>query len=221
MTIIYRTQANRITIAEAKRLILENLPKELCGSVYARITPDGDIDWDGPVNVIEEAVVMAEPFIDRDFPVMLEQMKTEPMMRYRPAIKGYPESKTMEAEYTIAHDEFCRVADGYQLLVQIGEAAPPPHALEHETATPAPVVASEWVMQAQTRAKEIVKESRARDFYPSQENLGDQIASEFRKAGITGADGKPLSGATIKRHALKGISSATGKQLSTTIGRGK
>ena len=141
MTIIYRTHANRITIAEAKRLILENLPKELCGSVYARITPDGDIDWDGPVNVIEEAVVMAEAFIDRDFPVMLEQMKTEPMMRFRPAVKGYPESKIMEAEYTIAHDEFCRVADGYQLLVQIGEAARPPHALEHESATSAPVVA--------------------------------------------------------------------------------
>lgn len=89
------------------------------------------------------------------------------------------------------------------------------------TAKPAPVAASEWEMQAQTRAREIVKESRARDVYPSQINLGDQIASEFRKAGITGADGKPLTGATIKRHALKGISSATGKQLSTTIGRGK
>ena len=142
MTIIYRTYANRITIAEAKRLILENLPKERHGSVYASITPDGVIDWDGPVKVIEEVKVMAEPFIDRDFPVMLEQMKIEPMMRIRPAVKGYPESKIMEAEYTIAHDEFCRVADGYQLLVQIGEAAPLPHAGEHEGATPAPVVAT-------------------------------------------------------------------------------
>ena len=53
MTIIYRTYANRITIAEAKRLILENLPKERHGSVYASITPDGVIDWDGPVKVIE------------------------------------------------------------------------------------------------------------------------------------------------------------------------
>jgi len=89
-------------------------------------------------------------------------------------------------------------------------------------ATPAaPVVASEWVIQAQTRAREIVKESTARNVYPSQVNLGDQIASEFRKAGISGADGKPLAGATIKRHALAGISSATGRQLSTTIGRGK
>jgi len=36
-----------------------------------------------------------------------------------------------------------------------------------------------------------------------------------------GADGKPLSGATIKRHALKGISSAQDKQLSTSPRRGK
>ena len=87
--------------------------------------------------------------------------------------------------------------------------------------TLAPVADSEWVTKAQTRAREIVKESKELDRYPSQENLGDLIAAEFRKAGVVGADGKPLSGATIKRHALKGISSATGKQLSTTIGRGK
>lgn len=93
---------------------------------------------------------------------------------------------------------------------------------EQSLATPAPVVvAGAWVAKAQARAREIVRESKERDRYPSQENLGDTIAAEFRKAGIVGADGKPLTGATIKRHALKGISSATGKQLSTTIGRGK
>ena len=95
------------------------------------------------------------------------------------------------------------------------DTAPP------QTTMPAPVAGIEWKVQAKTRALEIIKESKKRDLYPNQENLGDQIASEFRKAGITGADGKPLSGATIKRHALKGISSATGKQLSTTIRRGK
>lgn len=90
-----------------------------------------------------------------------------------------------------------------------------------QTATPAPVMAAGWVTQAQARAREIVRESKVRDRYPSQENLGDTIAAEFRKDGIVGTDGKPLTGATIKRHALKGISSATGKQLSTTIVRGK
>lgn len=87
---------------------------------------------------------------------------------------------------------------------------------------PAPgVTGGEWVTQAQRRAREIIKDCREHDRYPSQENLGDTIAAEFRKAGTVGADGKPLSGATIKRHALRGISSAVGKQLSTSIGRGK
>ena len=87
--------------------------------------------------------------------------------------------------------------------------------------TPAPVADDAWKTKAQNRAREIVKDAKARDRYPSQENLGDLIAAEFRKAGIVGTDRKPLTGSTIKRHALKGISSATGKQLSTTIGRGK
>lgn len=138
MKTIYRTQANRISIAEAKHLILEHLPRERYGALYARITPEGEIDWDGPSNVIEEVGVMAEPFINRDFPVMLAQMQVEPTMRFRPSIKGYPKTKTMDAEYTIAHDEFCRVVEGYQLLVVIGEAPKPQAALEQQAATPAP-----------------------------------------------------------------------------------
>ena len=125
-----------------------------------------------------------------------------------------------EPDFVTTPDD-CRLT-GYNVhaLADAFIDAPAP---EQNTATPAPapVADSEWVTQAQTRAREIVKESRELDRYPSQENLGDLIASEFRKAGIVGADGKPLTGATIKRHALKGISSAKGKQLSTTIGRGK
>lgn len=75
---------------------------------------------------------------------------------------------------------------------------------------------SEWVSEAQSRAHEIIKEQRARDLYPDQLGIADQIAREFRAAGKVGADGKPISGAYIKRHALKGITSAIGKQLSTS-----
>jgi len=87
--------------------------------------------------------------------------------------------------------------------------------------TPAPVSDVEWVQLAQTKAREYIKQQRDRNLYPSQEAIGDRIATEFRKAGIVGIDGKPLKGSYIKRHALKGISSATAKKLSTTIGRGK
>jgi hypothetical protein len=107
--------------------------------------------------------------------------------------------------------------DGYM------EATTPPAPPATDTAPPEPQAAAvgDWVEVARTRAAEIVKEQRGRDLYPSQESIGDTIATEFRKAGIVGTDGKPLTGATIKRHALKGISSAVGKQLSTTIRQGK
>ena len=70
-------------------------------------------------------------------------------------------------------------------------------------------------------AEEIIKRQRAKDFHPSQEHIADEIAREFRADGVVGAGGKPLTGAYIKRHALKGISSAQNRQLSTSIRRGK
>jgi hypothetical protein len=81
--------------------------------------------------------------------------------------------------------------------------------------------AKEWASDAQSRAREIIKEQKSRDLYPDQIGIADQIAREFRIAGRVGSDGKPISGAYIKRHALKGISSAIGKQLSTTRREGK
>ncbi len=78
-----------------------------------------------------------------------------------------------------------------------------------------------WKVKARDRANEIIKRQRERDLHPSQINIADEIAREFREGGIVGAGGKPLTGAYIKRHALKGISSAKGRQLSTSIRRGK
>ena len=90
------------------------------------------------------------------------------------------------------------------------------------TLTPIKSVANDdWVLKAQARAIEIIKRQKLKDLYPSQVNISDEIAKEFRADGIVGSDGKPLRGGTIKRHALKGISSAQNKQLSTQTGGGK
>jgi hypothetical protein len=100
-------------------------------------------------------------------------------------------------------------------------------ASKQETATPGAVVtvgafdSEAWVNKARERAAEIISRQRGKDLYPSQIHIADEIAREFRTTGVLGTDGKPLSGATIKRHALNGISSAQGKQLSTRTGRGK
>ncbi len=78
-----------------------------------------------------------------------------------------------------------------------------------------------WIAQAQEQARSIVKRQGDMDLYPSQMDIADEIARDFRKRGIVGASGKPLSADSIKRHALKGISSAKGRQLSTSVHRGK
>ncbi len=81
----------------------------------------------------------------------------------------------------------------------------------------------DWKALAKTRALAIIKEHKLRDTYPSQEIVADTIANEFRNAfpQVVGSDGKPLTGASIKRHALKGITSAQGKQLSMKTLQGK
>lgn len=86
---------------------------------------------------------------------------------------------------------------------------------------PAPTNTAEspWMAQARRRADEIIQRQRARDCFPSQLDIADEIAREFRAAGITGTNGKPLAGAYIKRHALRGISSAQA-QLQSTKPRG-
>lgn len=74
---------------------------------------------------------------------------------------------------------------------------------------------------ARTEAQQAIARYAARDLYPPQAAIADEVAADLRKRGIFGADGKPLTGATIKRHALRGISSATKKAQSTTLKRGK
>lgn len=105
------------------------------------------------------------------------------------------------------------------------EAKPVPQAVPAVQAEANAVVGSanheEWKLKAQSLAKEIIERDRKKDLYPSQENLADEVARVLRQKCIFGSGGKPLTGAYIKRHALKGISSAQGKQLSTAIHRGK
>ncbi|WP_157020004.1 hypothetical protein [Acidovorax temperans] len=122
-------------------------------------------------------------------------------------------------------------------LNEWGESRKPPHVFstasapepqaEPGSARPTPVKdvsaddGEKWKQKARQRADEIIKRQRAKDLHPSQEAIADEIAREFRQACIVGAAGKPLTGAYIKRHALKGISSAQNRQLSTSVRRGK
>ena len=86
--------------------------------------------------------------------------------------------------------------------------------LDAASATPvSPRTAPDWMQKAQDRAHEIIAGHRSRDLFPPQQTIANQIAEEFRAAGVVGAGGKPLTGSYIKRHALAGISSEVGKRL--------
>lgn len=110
---------------------------------------------------------------------------------------------------------------GYGSGLKIGTAgatrASPPNA-EHTLGDP---TEQGWIIQARKHADQIIKRQQARDLYPSQLDIADEIAREFRRSGVIGVGGKPLSGEYIKRHALKGISSQQAQLKSTTARRGK
>lgn len=129
-------------------------------------------------------------------------------------------------ERAVEAGELALLHFGSKLPIQARPGHETPQA-EPQAAAPAPVVADgaddgeAWKAKARKRADEIIKRQRAKDLHPSQEDIADEIAREFRADGVMGAGGKPLTGAYIKRHALKGISSAQNRQLSTSIRRGK
>lgn len=116
----------------------------------------------------------------------------------------------------LRHNEYEAMADGLDMspTTQTNNAPKVP------VSTPA-TGDDAWRTIARDRAHAIIKRQHAKDLYPSQVHIADEIAIEFRRDGVVGADGKPVSGSTIKRHALAGISSARGKQLSTKMPRGK
>lgn len=71
---------------------------------------------------------------------------------------------------------------------------------------PAKVIeTAEWMAKAREEAKRVVKSRAAKGWFPSQMVIAEEVADTFRRQGVMGVDGKPLSAGTIKRHALKGI----------------
>jgi hypothetical protein len=89
------------------------------------------------------------------------------------------------------------------------------------TARPVTRQEADWKTHAREVALAILKRAAKQDLYPPQDRVADEVAEDLRSRRIFGADGKPLTGSTIKRHALRGISSAAKKALSTTRVQGK
>ena len=124
MATIYRENADRLSVADAKRLILEALPPETSVECYARVDENGEIDFEGQVELKEvHGIQLYASFLDRDFPSICEQLSIKPRMKYRPVFTDYTwKSPVDDAFYTITHNEFSRVAELFDLTVALGPA---------------------------------------------------------------------------------------------------
>lgn len=122
MATVYRAENTRLSIAEAKRLILDGLPSEKFADVYARVSPDGEVDWDGQIDVVLKSGKPHKSFIDEEFKSLCQSLGVAPVMRWRPSITGYPSDASGDELYSITHEEFVAIAARYGLGVEVGEA---------------------------------------------------------------------------------------------------
>lgn len=229
--VIYKPDAGPLSVSQAIEYMRKALPKESAGEVLMRFKEDGTPDWDGPIEVRRnDDSDIRSAWLEADFLDVCTQLGIQPRNLYRPHLTDFSWDGASASYYTISHDEFVRYASLYHVDVQIRPEIPATENAQADVSSdaarraevePSGDSSKAWLTLARDTAVKLIARDRARDLYPSQVNLAEEIAREFRKNGTVGPDGKPLSAATIKRHALKGISSAIGKQLSTAVTRGK
>lgn len=160
----------------------------------------------------------ANPDFDSAFLEATEVSEIEQEIEVR---QGFRKTAKSSAERDAAEQSIAALEKRRALLLwpQIGSH----QGAEIVAAVPARVLGGvkTWIEKARKSAWEIIKRDKEKDLYPSRDDIADEIARNFRLVEVRGASGKPLSGAYIKRHALKGISSAQARQLSTANSRSK
>jgi hypothetical protein len=120
MATIRKTNSDRISIADAKRLILEAAPLETMGHVYAQLDEHGNIDEDAPIDVrLAPDTNTFEAGIDRDFLGACSQLNIQPRNKYRPTFTDYSGDYKQDDYYTITHDEFERYAGLHDMRVVV------------------------------------------------------------------------------------------------------
>jgi hypothetical protein len=142
MATIYRKNAERVTVAEAKRLILDTLPTELTISVFVPVDEHGAATGD-PQIVSNPSGTIQALHLDDDFAETLKQLDILPRMKYRPVMTDYTGGPYQDDTYSISHDEFVTVAGLFNIQVAIGNAP------AQNTTKPAPVTVA--VQSTKTR----------------------------------------------------------------------
>jgi hypothetical protein len=107
----------RVSLAEARALIVEALPVEGGAQVYATFLSDGTPDWEGPLTVrATPNARRGEAFIEGDLPAILKDLAIEPRLIMRPAWKDFGPDKPL-ADYSISRDEFIKLAECFGIAV--------------------------------------------------------------------------------------------------------
>ena len=210
MPTIRKTNSNRISIADAKRLILEAAPLEPMGHVYAQLDEHGNIDEDAPIDVrFVQNTNTFEMGIDRDFLDACNQLNIHPRNKYRPAFTDYSGDCKQDDYYTITHDEFERYAGLHDMRVVVNPSptAAPDTDAQPQAATEVPAAP----------ASETTEQRRARwlDWYGKGEHGAVQRVFERERLQNPKAD-RSFIGKEIKK--AKG-ERATKKRSDTMVGQ--
>ena len=120
MTTIRAADTGRLTIAEAKRLILENSPRESFARIYERA--DGEIVI---VPDVEPSSIFAG-HLHEDFAANCERLGIVPRFKYRPGVTGYTGDSATDALYTIEREELAQLAKLHGLTLDCASAEPAP-----------------------------------------------------------------------------------------------
>ena len=121
MTTICRENADRLSVAVAKRLILDAVPLEKAVDIYAQVDDQGNINWEGNIECrVNEKANIPASHLDNDFYATCNALGIRPRMKYRPVITDYAGNVSQDGFYTIAHNEFVKIAELFGLQVELG-----------------------------------------------------------------------------------------------------
>ena len=203
MKTIYRENTDRLSVADAKRLILDAVPVEKAVDVYAQVDDQGNINWDGDIECrVNEKANIPAAHLDNDFLATCNALSIQPRMKYRPVFTDYTGNVLQDAIYTIAHSEFVRLAELFGLLVVTGEAPEP----EPITPSPAPV-ASETVEQRRARYLALFEAEERREKRGALQRVAD--SEKVDRSNMS----KDIDKARAARDAQKRAGGGWGSQL--------
>lgn len=207
MPTIFRASAERLTVAEAKQLILGALPPEHGGGrIFGSAGPDGEPVWDFESLALVAAAEAHAPYLDRDFLDLCKSLGFEPHMMYSPAIAGYSGSPAHDNSYMLTHAQLVKLAESYSLEVKIDakeasrkELVPAQSDVVGSDASP-----EHWKMRVQAEAADMFVRLRKSGANPTVYSILDDLVRWCAKNDVRTKQGVIPKAAYLRVHVLSG-----------------